>query len=75
MSVENYDGLKTIIEKTIGNTCDAINECERNPCANGGRCINMHGQFYCKCRNEYTGLTCERRCRARSDVIFVLDAS
>ena len=36
-----------------------INECESDPCMNGGTCINHLNQFECDCTPGYTGDTCE----------------
>ena len=33
--------------------------CYPNPCANGGKCRNWYGNFYCKCAAGYTGRHCQ----------------
>ena len=35
------------------------NECSRNPCRNGGRCIDRCVSYYCSCTSRYTGTNCE----------------
>ena len=36
-----------------------INECESNPCVNGGRCQDQVGRFFCNCEGTgYEGATC-----------------
>ena len=47
-----------------GSFCsEDIDECETDPCKNGGRCENNFGTFECLCRIEYYGLLCEKACR------------
>ncbi|RXG73128.1 Fat-like cadherin-related tumor suppressor-like protein [Armadillidium vulgare] len=36
-----------------------INECEKNPCEEGGTCINTYGGFKCMCPRNFTGSYCD----------------
>ena len=36
-----------------------INECDANPCHNGGTCNNTVGSFICACAIGYDGDTCQ----------------
>ena len=36
-----------------------INECEANPCKNGGTCFDLVGDYRCDCVPGYTGADCE----------------
>ena len=36
-----------------------INECEANPCNNGGTCVDLVGDYRCDCVPGYTGADCE----------------
>lgn len=38
-----------------------VNECDSNPCLNGGTCINLKGRFECLCASHYTGALCDQR--------------
>lgn len=35
------------------------NECESNPCSNGGTCLDRVGEFQCVCPVGYAGQRCE----------------
>lgn len=35
------------------------NECERNPCQNGGTCINTDGSYSCRCTQYWQGENCQ----------------
>ncbi|KAK5642078.1 hypothetical protein RI129_008245 [Pyrocoelia pectoralis] len=37
---------------------DALEFCSRNPCLNGGRCIEKGDKQFCQCLGYYTGLFC-----------------
>jgi len=40
--------------------CDVnIDDCERNPCANGGQCIDEVDDFTCVCEAGFTGKRCQ----------------
>lgn len=42
-----------------GELCNfEYNECESNPCLNGGQCSDHIGGFSCKCTRGYTGKRC-----------------
>ena len=36
-----------------------INECSKNPCKNGAKCVNLKGSYRCDCKSGYTGKNCE----------------
>ena len=36
-----------------------INECDPNPCANGGLCVDGVNGYTCACAAEWTGPNCE----------------
>ncbi|XP_078696559.1 sushi, von Willebrand factor type A, EGF and pentraxin domain-containing protein 1-like isoform X3 [Branchiostoma floridae x Branchiostoma belcheri] len=37
-----------------------VNECESNPCQNGGSCVDHINTFTCLCTPGYTGINCEK---------------
>ena len=42
-----------------------INECESEPCVNGGECIDKVGRYICSCPGGYEGVDCQGGlCRA-----------
>ena len=36
-----------------------INECESNPCLNGGTCSDYVGHYTCECPEGYEGINCQ----------------
>lgn len=38
-----------------------VNECKRQPCKNGGRCLDLVNDFYCECADNWKGKTCHSR--------------
>ena len=36
-----------------------INECDSNPCQNGGNCSNGHNMYTCSCADGFIGDSCE----------------
>ena len=36
-----------------------IDECESNPCKNGGNCTDGFNSYSCVCPDGYTGINCE----------------
>lgn len=43
-----------------GSTCDLdINECDPNPCANGGSCTDLINRYICDCPAPFGGMNCE----------------
>lgn len=43
-----------------GKICDTeIDECNSDPCQNGGKCVDQVASFLCICPQGYTGVVCE----------------
>ena len=36
-----------------------INECNSNPCQNGGTCTDFINNYSCQCAAGYSGVNCE----------------
>lgn len=58
-----------------GELCNyEYNECESNPCLNGGQCIDHISGFSCKCTAGYTGKRCHVKVKkeflSMRDVIY-----
>nr|XP_054761025.1 low-density lipoprotein receptor-related protein 4-like [Lytechinus pictus] len=45
-----------------------INECESNPCQNGGTCMDLVNEYRCQCPTGYIG----SRCELESSICFLL---
>ncbi|CAM1327799.1 Uncharacterised protein g9589 [Pycnogonum litorale] len=53
-----------------GQICEIdIDECQTNPCINGGRCVDGINSFRCECAPGYTGSTCAVIEKCESDTI------
>ncbi|XP_050976456.1 EGF-like repeat and discoidin I-like domain-containing protein 3 isoform X2 [Labeo rohita] len=39
-----------------------VNECEKNPCKNGGSCTDLRANYTCQCPGEYMGRNCQYKC-------------
>ncbi|XP_073771366.1 EGF-like repeat and discoidin I-like domain-containing protein 3 isoform X8 [Danio rerio] len=39
-----------------------VNECEKNPCRNGGSCTDLQANYTCLCPGEYMGQNCQYKC-------------
>lgn len=45
---------------TTGKDCQIdVNECETNPCKNGGECVDLINRFRCICPVGFAGDLCE----------------
>ncbi|XP_070618121.1 lactadherin isoform X1 [Erythrolamprus reginae] len=40
-----------------------VDECTPQPCKNGGTCVDLNGNFDCKCPSPFVGKTCQLRCK------------
>lgn len=55
-----------LLEKTRSRFSNAlltfldINECDTNPCENGGQCTNSEGSFTCSCAGGWRGPACNK---------------
>lgn len=44
-----------------------VNECEKNPCKNGGSCTDLQANYTCQCPGEYMGRNCQySKCESTS---------
>ena len=55
----NISVLYDIAFLLAGDRCELdINECNDNPCMNGGNCTNYNGSYLCDCTLGYDGTNC-----------------
>lgn len=38
-----------------------VNDCEKQPCKNGGQCRDLDGDYSCQCPSPYVGKQCQLR--------------
>ena len=61
-----------------GDICEIdINECESDPCQNGGTCANTDGSFNCMCSSQGTeiDISVERHVRMEAPAPTLMEAS
>ncbi|XP_033728441.1 uncharacterized protein LOC117317678 isoform X2 [Pecten maximus] len=76
IEINGADGLRNgLADQVLRPVFEDESYCEANPCSNGGQCRENGNGFVCDCVPGYTGDTCERRCEAKADVVFVVDTS
>ena len=51
--------ILTTIILSISEIYVEIDECDPNPCQNGGDCGSFRNKYYCSCAPGFTGLNCE----------------
>lgn len=57
-----------------GKNCEIeTNECESNPCQNGGRCKDLVNGFTCLCAQGFSGVFCEVSAVAVLTTIVFMD--
>jgi collagen type VI alpha len=75
LNVSSYDSFSTINTPLQAILCNGNDNCNSNPCKNGGVCNKQVNSYTCTCPLGFTGINCERGCSGRVDIAFVLDAS
>lgn len=55
-----HANIRLFVYNCLGMRCtEDVNECKKNPCKNGGNCINSQGSYRCICRPGYSGHNCQ----------------
>lgn len=75
IEVTSYQLLPDFIDQIRNLVCNNVDECNSDPCQNGGTCIDGVGVYWCQCRDRWGGANCNYQCREPADVVFALDAS
>ena len=58
-SIKKYKGEKAFSNELTMFLMVDIDECDSNPCLNGGTCNDAINRFYCDCANTgFQGITC-----------------
>lgn len=47
-----------------------VDDCQSNPCQNGGTCIDEINSFVCLCLPSYGGATCEKGNKAEEGGVY-----
>ncbi|XP_058015556.1 fibropellin-3-like [Ahaetulla prasina] len=51
--------VEALVLSELGETCSVdIDECESQPCENGGSCVDLVNSYRCDCLPGYSGETC-----------------
>ncbi|NXW04367.1 FA7 factor, partial [Fregetta grallaria] len=58
-----HDDERTVTGLTLNVFTDP-NQCDSNPCQNGGSCDDQFQDYVCRCPMEYEGKSCEKVCSA-----------
>lgn len=47
-------------QPTMRDFLTEINECDLDPCENGGTCVDLPGRFECQCPKGFNGDRCQK---------------
>ncbi|XP_021375367.1 uncharacterized protein LOC110464458 isoform X14 [Mizuhopecten yessoensis] len=76
IEINGADGLRNgLADQVLRPVFEDMSYCDTNPCSNGGQCRESGNGYVCDCVPGYTGDTCDKRCDAKADVVFVVDTS
>ncbi|XP_036356793.1 uncharacterized protein LOC115209189 isoform X2 [Octopus sinensis] len=57
--INTFRDLSKIQAGLASKTCIASEPCKKNPCQNGGKCVNLWKDFKCICDSGFRGKRCE----------------
>lgn len=56
-----FGGFALMPAVILGSYCQVnVDDCQPNPCRNGGVCIDRINSFYCNCTEDWMGVVCEK---------------
>ena len=56
---DNFDQIICVFIVSLFNTAANVDECQSDPCENGGQCDDDVNGYTCQCADGYTDIHCQ----------------